>query len=136
MKCSVPGFLSFTISWSPLNFMSISSSATPFSFCLPSFIATGFFPMSQFFTSGGQSTGASASATDLPVNIQGRFPLGLTGLISLQGILKTLLQHHNSKALLFAVYCWQCLGLIHSLIYSSYLKHLLCGWDVSFISGE
>ena len=54
--------------------------------------------MSQFFTSGGQSIGASASV--LPINIQGWFPLGLTGLISLQsvqGTLKSLLQHHNSK---------------------------------------
>ena len=49
-----------------------------------SFPALGSFPMSQFFTSGGQIIGASASATALPMNIQGWFPLGLIGLISLQ----------------------------------------------------
>ena len=55
----------------------ISSSVVPFSSCPQSFPASGSFPMSQLFASGGQSTGVSAS-----VNIQGWFPLGLTGLIS------------------------------------------------------
>ena len=62
----------------------ISSSVTLFSSCLQSFPASRSFPMSQFFPSGGQSTGASASASVLPMNIQDWFPLGLTGLISLQ----------------------------------------------------
>ena len=62
----------------------ISSSVIPFSSCPQSFPASGSFPMSQFFASGGQSTGASASASFLPVNIKDWFPLGLTGLISLQ----------------------------------------------------
>ena len=61
----------------------ISSSITPFSSCLQSFLALGSFPMSWLFTSGVQIIGASASASVLPVNIQGWFPLGLTGLISL-----------------------------------------------------
>ena len=61
----------------------ISSSVIPFSSCLQSFPASGSFPMSQFFASGGQSIGASASASVLPMNIQDWFPLGLTGLISL-----------------------------------------------------
>ena len=61
----------------------ISSSVIPFSSCLQSFPALGFFPMSQFFASGGQSIGASASASVLPMTIQGWFPWGLTGLISL-----------------------------------------------------
>ena len=56
----------------------------PFSSYLQSFPASESFPMSQLFSSGGQSIGASVSATVLPVNIQGWFPLGLTGLISLQ----------------------------------------------------
>ena len=60
----------------------ISSSVIPFSSCLQSFPASGSFPMSQFFTSGGQSIGASASV--LPMNIQDWFPLGLNGVISLQ----------------------------------------------------
>ena len=60
----------------------ISSSVVPF-FCLQSFPASGSFPVSQLFTSGGQSPGASASASVLPMNIQGWFPLGWTGSISL-----------------------------------------------------
>ena len=62
-----------------------SSSDIPFSSCLQSFPASGSFPMSQFFESGGQSNGgASASASVLPMNIQCWFPLGWTGWISLQ----------------------------------------------------
>ena len=62
----------------------ISSSVIPFSFCLQSFPASGSFPMSQFCTSGGQSIGASVSASVLPMNIEDWFPLRLTGWISLQ----------------------------------------------------
>ena len=65
-------------------YLTISSSATPFSFCLQSFPASGSFPMSRLFSSGGQSTGASASASVLPGNIQDWFPLVLTDLTSLQ----------------------------------------------------
>ena len=82
--------LSSTISWtllqliplSPWCYLTISSSANPFSSCFQSFPASGSFPLSQFFISGGQRTGASASASVLPMNIQGWFPLRLTGLIS------------------------------------------------------
>ena len=59
----------------------ISSSVTPFSSCFQSFPASGSFPVSQLVTSGGRSIGASASV--LPMNIQGWFPLRFTGLISL-----------------------------------------------------
>ena len=62
----------------------ISSSVIPFFSSLQSFPASGSFPMSRLFTSGGQSTGASVSASVLLMNIQDWFPLGLTGLISLQ----------------------------------------------------
>ena len=62
----------------------ISSSVVPFSSCLQSFPASGSFQMSQFITSGGQSIGASASASVLPMNIQDWFPLGWTGWISFQ----------------------------------------------------
>ena len=62
----------------------ISSSVVPFSSCLQSFSASGSFPMSQFFPSGGQSIGVSASAPVLPMNVQDWFPLGWTSLISLQ----------------------------------------------------
>ena len=61
----------------------ILSSVFPFSSCLQSLPVSGSFPMSWFFTSGGQSIGASTSALVLSMNIQGWFPLGLTGLISL-----------------------------------------------------
>ena len=56
----------------------------PFSSCLQSFPASGSFPVSQFFASGGQSIGVSALASVLPMNIQDWFPLGWTGWISLQ----------------------------------------------------
>ena len=61
----------------------ISSSVVPFSSYLQSFPASGCFPISQFFATGGQSIGVSASASVLPMNIQDWFPLGLTALISL-----------------------------------------------------
>ena len=88
--------LSSTISWICSNscpfseqcYLTISSSANPFSFCLQSFPSSGSFPMSQFFTLGGkytsQNIGALASASVLPMNIQGWFPLGLISLISVQ----------------------------------------------------
>ena len=62
----------------------ISSSVVPFSSHLPSFPASGFFLVSQFFESGGQSIGVSASTSVLPMNIQDWFPLGWTGWIFLQ----------------------------------------------------
>ena len=62
----------------------VSSSVVPFFSCLQYFSASVSFPMSQFFAPGGQSIGASASTSVLLMNIQDWFPLGLTGLISLQ----------------------------------------------------
>ena len=64
----------------------ISSSAVPFSSCPQSFPATRSFPTHQFFTSGGQSIGTSASASVLPMNTQDWSPLGWTGWISLQSM--------------------------------------------------
>ena len=66
------------------SYPTVSSSVVPFSFVLQSFPASGSFQMSQFFASGGQSIGVSASASVLPMNIQDWFPLGWTGWISLQ----------------------------------------------------
>ena len=82
--------LSITNSQSLLRLMSIESMMPsnhvllchPLSSCPQSFPASGSFPVSQFFASGGQSIGVSASASGLPVNIQGWFPLGLTDFIS------------------------------------------------------
>ena len=62
----------------------ISSSVIPFSSCLQSFPASGSFPVSQFFASGGQRIEVSALASVLPMNIQDWFPIGWTGWISLQ----------------------------------------------------
>ena len=61
----------------------ISSSVAPFFSCPQSFLSSGSFPMGCLFASDGQSIGASAWASVLPMDIQGWFPLGLTGLISL-----------------------------------------------------
>ena len=91
MDCSTPGFsvhrqfpeLAQECLSSQWCHPAISSSVIPSS-CLQSFPASGSFPVSQFFTSGGQSIGASVSASVLPVNIQDWFPLGLTDWISLQ----------------------------------------------------
>ena len=115
--------LSFTISWSLLKFMSlsewchptISSSVTPFSYFLQFFPGSGSFPISSLFAVGGQMIGASASASVLPKNIQGWFPLGWICLISLQskGLSRSLLQHHNSKALI----------LWHSAFFTVQLSH-------------
>ena len=77
----------------------IWSFVVPFSSCLQSFPASGYFLMSQLFPSGSQNIGASASASVLPMNIQDWFSLGMTGLISLQSMgLSSLLQHHSWKA--------------------------------------
>ena len=75
----------------------ISSSVVPFSSC-PQFIpASGSFPMSQLFASGGQSTGVSTSASDLPMNTQDWSPLGRTGWISLQSKGPSDWGHWNSE---------------------------------------
>ena len=71
----------------------------PFSSCLQSFPASGYFSMSQLFTSGGQSIGASTAASVLPMNIQGWFSFRIDcfGLLAIWGSLKSLLQHHSLK---------------------------------------
>jgi len=79
-----PGVYSNSCPLSQCCHPTISSSIIPWSTCLKSFPASGAFQMSQFFTSGGQSIGVSASASVLPVNIQDWFPLRWTGWISLQ----------------------------------------------------
>ena len=81
---STPGVYSNTCRWSQWCHPAISSSVVPFSFCPQSLPVSGSFPMSQFFTSGGQIIVVSALASVLPMNIQDWFPLGWTGWISLQ----------------------------------------------------
>ena len=83
----------------------ISSYVVPFSSCLQSCPASGSFPMSQFFTPGGQSIGVSASASVLQMNVQGWFPLELTGWITLQfeGLSRVFLQQ-QFKTINFSVF--------------------------------
>ena len=92
----------------------ISSSVVPFSSCLQSFPVSGSFPMSQLFSSGGPSIGVSASTSVLPINTQDWFPLGWTGWT-----LKSLLQHHSSKASI----------LQRSAFFTVQLSHPLNGKD-------
>ena len=83
----------------PSNCLCHSLPVVPFSSCPQSFPASGSFPMSQLFASGGQSTGVSASALVLPMITQDQSPLGWIGWISLQSKgLSRVLQHHSSKA--------------------------------------
>ena len=110
MDCSTPGFPVHHQLQSLLKLMSIassqschppiSSSIVPFSSHLQSFPASGSFQLSQFFASGGQIIGVSASASVLLMNNQDWFPLAWTSWISLKskGLSKSLLQHHSSKA--------------------------------------
>ena len=89
-----------------------SHPVVPFSSYLQSFPASGSFPVSQLFASGGQSIGASTWASVLPMNIQGWFLLGLTGLISLQSkgfsrvFSNTTLKSINSLALRLHIHTW------------------------------
>ena len=93
----LPEFTQTLVHW--VIHPTVSSSVIPFSSHLQSFPASGYFQMSHFFASGGQSIGASASTSVLPMNIQDRSPLGWTGCISLQSKgLSRVLQHHSSKA--------------------------------------
>ena len=92
----------------------ILSSVVPFSSCPQSFPASGSFQMHQFFVSGGQSIGVSASTSVLPMNTHDWSPLGWTDWISLQSKgLSSLLQHHSSKASI----------LQHSAFFIVHLSH-------------
>ena len=105
----------------------IWSSVAPFSSRPQSFPASGSFPMSRLFVSGGQSIGTSALASVLPANIQGWFLLELTGLISLQSKgLSSLLQHHSSKVSV----------LLHSAFFMIQPSHLYMatGKTIAFTS--
>ena len=81
---STPGVYSNSCPLSRWYHPTISSSVIPFSSCLQFFSASGSFPINQFFPSGGQNIGVSASASVLPMNIQDWFPLGWTSWNSLQ----------------------------------------------------
>ena len=152
--------LSFTLSWNLLKLISIelhatiSSSVTPFSSCLQSFPTPGSFPASRLFASGGQSIGASASATVLLMNIQDLFPLGLTGLISLlsKGLSRvsssTVVQQHQQLIQQSAFFIFQLLHLymttgktialarwtfVSKVMSLSLLFNILCGFVIPFL---
>ena len=111
----------------------ISSFVTPFSSCPPSFPASGSFPVSRLFTSGGQSIGASASV--LPMNIQGWFPSGWTGFICLlsKGLSVFLVQFSHpymTARKSIALTIWTFVGKVMSLLFnmlSTFLKAFLPG---------
>ena len=90
-----PGFYLSSCPLSQWCHPTISSSVVPFSSCPQSFPASGSFPMSQFFASGGQSIGVSASTSVFPMI---SFRMDWLDLPAVQGTLKSLLQHHSSKA--------------------------------------
>ena len=120
----------------------MSSFVTPFSSCLQSFSASGSIQMSQFFTSGSQSIGVSASISVLPMNIQGWFPLRLAGLISLlsKGLSRvfssTTIQKHQffsaqpSLWSILHIHTWLLekpqLWLYEPLLVKRYLSFLIC----------
>ena len=104
--------LPFTVSWSLLKLMSVQPVMSsnhlilchPLLSCLQSFPASGSFPMSQFFASGSQNIGVSASTSVLPMNTQDSFMMDWLDLLAVQGTLKSLLQHHSSKASILFFY--------------------------------
>ena len=109
MNCSMPGlpvlhyppeFTHTHVHWVGDAIQPSHPLSPPFSSCPQSFPASGSFPMSQFFTSGGQRIGTSASASVLAMNIQAWFPLDwlVWSPCSPRDSLKSLLQHHSSKA--------------------------------------
>ena len=93
-----PGAYSNSCLLNPWCHPTISSSVIPFSSHFQSFLASGSFQISQFFASGGQSIGVSASTSVLPMNIQDWFLYDWLDLLAVQGTLKSLVQHLCSKA--------------------------------------
>ena len=101
----------------------VSSSVTTLSSCPQSFSATGSFPVSQLFASDGQSIEVSASASVLPMNIWGWFPLGLTGLISL--LSKRFLRVFSSTTIQKFLF-WETQPSLWS---KNRFERMILGWD-------
>ena len=110
-----PGVHSDSHSSSQWCHLAISSSVVPFSSCLQSLPVSKYFPMNQLFAWGGQSPGASTLASFLPKKSQGliSFRMDWLDLLSVEGTLKSLLQHHTSKASI----------LQHSAYFTVHLSH-------------
>ena len=139
MDCSTPGlaaphYLPVSPSSCPLNqwcYPIISSSVTLF--CLQSFPTLGSFPVSQHFASGGQSIGASASASVLPMNTQDWFPLGWTGFISL--LSKGLQQAYQTVSLTTEQHCILFPPLTignHCVLFHYYVRPKCAFWTRQF----
>ena len=129
-----PGICSNSCPLSWWCYLTISSSAIPFSFCLQFFLASGYFPMSHLFASCGQSIRASASASVLPMNIQSWFPLELTGfLLAVQGTLRDLLQHHNWKMSVLRCSAFFMVQLSHPYMTTGETIALLSKWCLCFL---
>uniref|UniRef100_A0AC11EEY7 Uncharacterized protein n=2 Tax=Ovis aries TaxID=9940 RepID=A0AC11EEY7_SHEEP len=120
MDCNMPGSLSITNYWSLLKLMSIESVkpsdhlilCIPFSSLLQSFPASGSFTVHQFFTSGGQSIFFSISpSNDYSGPIS--FRMDWLDLLAVQGTLKSLLQHHSSKASILRLSAFFIVQLSH-----------------------
>ena len=111
-----PGINSNSCPLSQWCHSTVSSSVIPLSFHLRSFPGSGSFPMSQFFTSGGQSIGVSASASVLPNEYSGliSFRIDWFDLLAVQGTLKSLFQHHSSKASILWCSAFFMVQLSHS----------------------
>ena len=112
----------------PLNrwcHLTISSSVAPFSSCLQSFPASGSFPISWLFASGSWNIGASASASVLPMNIQGWFPLGLTVLISFKskGLSRVFFNTTVQKQPILQHSACFMVQLSHPYVYIYYVDH-------------
>ena len=124
-------FLSFTVSWSLLELMFIElvMPSNHLILCCPLFPLPSVFPSIRVFSnesvfaSGGQIIETSASASVLPINIQGWFSLGLTGLILLQGTLKRTLNHSQWLGLR----AFTAMAQIQSLGEDPFRSHKLCG---------
>ena len=106
LPCPSPTPGAYSNSLSQWCHPTIPSSVVPFSSHLQSFPASGSFPMSQFFASGGQSIGVSASASVLPMNIQDQFPLGCTGWISLQSKELSRVFSNTTECILYSPEDW------------------------------
>ena len=108
-----PRICSNSYSLSQWCYLTISSFAALFSICLQSFPGSGSFPVTWLLASGGQSTGALASASVLSMNILDWFPLGWTGLILQSKGFSRVLQHHNSKASILQSSAFFMVQLLH-----------------------
>ena len=102
----------------------ISSPVTSFSSWPQSFPASGSFPLSRLFAPGGQSIGASDSASILPMNIQGFFRIDWFDLLTVQGMLKSFLQHHSSKASILSCLAFFIVQLSHPYMTTGKTKDL------------